>query len=189
PFDAEISLAINVLDSDGIAATANPVRFGEATAGNGIAFDAGKEMRWGRLVLNNAYGSELLTLPMPLRAEYFDGTAFIPNNGDNCTSLPLTQLILNNGSTEVAGNTSMVVGSGTTSASLSNPFSGGDANLSFIPPGAVGFVVVTANLSLLNWLRYDWYGDGNHDENPLGRATFGLYEGRPGLIYLRETYR
>ncbi len=189
PFDAEISLAINVLDSDGIAYTANPVHFGEAAAGHGIAFDAGKEMRWGRLIINNAYGSELLALDMPLRAEYFDGTAFIPNNGDNCTSLPLTQLFLNNGSTEVAGNISIVVGSDTTSASLSNPFSGGDANLRFSPPGADGFVDVTANLSLLNWLRYDWDGDGNHDDNPMGRATFGLYKGRPGLIYLRETYR
>ncbi len=191
PFDAEISLAINVLDSDGIAYTANPVHFGEATAGNGMAFDAGKEMRWGRLIINNAFGSELLALDMPMRAEYFDGTAFIPNNGDTCTSLPLTQLILNNGSTEVAGNISVVVGSGsdTTSVSLSNPFSGGDANLRFSPPGADGFVDVTANLSLLNWLRYDWDGDGNHDDNPLGRATFGLYKGRPGLIYLRETYR
>ena len=41
---------VNVLDADGIAATANPVTFGDATAGNGIPFTGGaKLMRWGRL--------------------------------------------------------------------------------------------------------------------------------------------
>jgi MSHA biogenesis protein MshQ len=189
PYDADISLEINVIDGDGIAATSNPVRFGAATSGNGISFDNGKEMRWGRLTLNNAYGSELLALDMPLRAEYYAGTAFIPHSGDSCTSLPLAQLSLNNGSTTVAGNNSIAVGSGTTSASLSDPFVGGNANLRFTPPGDDGFVDVTADLSLLGWLRYDWDGEGTHDNNPLGRATFGLYEGRPSLIYLRETYR
>ncbi|OEU72257.1 MAG: hypothetical protein BA869_04520 [Desulfuromonadales bacterium C00003107] len=193
PYDADISLEINVIDGDGIAATTNPVRFGEATAGKGIDFDVDEQMRWGRLVLNNAYGSELLDLPMPLRAEYYNGTAFIPNGGDSCTSLPLSQLSLNNGSTTDAGNIPIPItnadGSGTTSASLSNPFLAGDANLSFSPPGDDGYVDVTANLILLNWLRFDWDGDGSHDDDPLGRATFGIYKGRPSLIYLRETYR
>ena len=190
-FDADISLEINVIDADLIEAISNPVRFGAATAGNGISFDNGKEMRWGRLVLNNAYGSELLDLAMPLRAEYYAGTAFIPNSGDSCTRLPLSQLSLNNGSITVAGNNPIAVGGGTTSASLNDPMVAGNANLSFSPPGEenVGFVDVTADLSLLDWLRYDWDGDGNHDDNPQGRATFGIYRGRPNLIYMRETYR
>ncbi|MEZ4484258.1 MAG: DUF6701 domain-containing protein [Syntrophotaleaceae bacterium] len=189
PYDAEISLEIAVLDGDGIAATVNPVRFGEATAGNGIAFDAGQAMRWGRLVLNNAYGSELLALAMPLRAEYYDGSAFVANNGDSCTGLPLTQLTLSNGVATVSGDNPIAVGSGTTSASLFDPFVSGDANLSFSAPGDEGFIDVTVGLGSLDWLRYDWNGDGSHDEDPLGRATFGIYKGRPSLIYLRETYR
>lgn len=189
PFDAEIGLEINVLDSDDIAYTDNPVRFGEATAGNGIDFDAGKEMRWGRLVLNNAYGSELLALAMPLQAEYFNGTAFAANSGDSCTSLPLAQLSLSNGSGTVPGSNSIEVGSGTTSASLLDPLLAGDANLSFSAPGDEGYVDVTADLSLLDWLRYDWDGDGSHDDDPQGRATFGIYKGRPSMIYLRESYR
>jgi MSHA biogenesis protein MshQ len=197
PFDAEISLEINVVDGDDIAATAtataNPVRFGEATAGNGIIFDAGKEMRWGRLVLNNAYGSELVVLPMPMRAEYFDSTidgdAFVLNGDDSCTSLALTQLSLSNGSGTVPGDNPIAVGSGTTSALPLNPFNGGNANLWFSAPGDEGYVDVTADLSLLDWLRYDWDGDGAHDDNPLGRATFGIYNGQPNLIYLRETFR
>lgn len=189
PFDADISLDINVLDSDGIAHAVNPVRFGEAVVGNGIAFDAGKGMRWGRVVLNNAYGSELLPLVMPLRAEYFDGTAFVFNSGDSCTSLPVTQLSLSNGSGTVTGNNPIAVGSGTTSATLIDPLLAGDANLSFSSPGDEGYVDVTADLSLSDWLRFDWDGDGSHDNDPQGRATFGIYKGRPSIIYQRETYR
>ena len=189
PFEAEISLEINVLDSDGIAYADNPARFGEATAGNGIAFDAGKEIRWGRLVLNNAYGSELLDLAMPLQAEYFDGTNFVFNSDDSCTSLGLAQLSLTNGSGTVTADNPISVGSGTTSASLLVPFVAGDANLVFSAPGDDGYVDVTADLSLLDWLHYDWDGDGSHDDDPQGRATFGIYKGRPSLIYLRETYR
>ncbi len=190
PFDADISLEINVADGDGVAATVNPVRFGTATAGNGIGFDNGKEMRWGRLVLNNAYGSELLDLAMPLRTEYYDGSAFVPNSGDSCTSLPLSQLSLDNGSVTVSADNSIAVGNtGTTSATLLDPFLSGNANLSFSAPGDDGFVDVTANLGFLNWLRYDWDGDGSHDNDPQGRATFGIYRGRPSIIYQRETYR
>jgi MSHA biogenesis protein MshQ len=189
PFDAEISLAIDVLDADGIAATANPVTFGEAAAGNGIPFDSGKAMRWGRLSLKNAYGSELLALPMALRAEYFDGSAFVRNPDDGCTSLALTQLTLNNGTTSVSGDQPVAVGTGSSSATLLSPMVAGDAGLSFSAPGDDGFIDVQLDLSLLPWLRYDWDGDGLHDNDPQGRATFGIYKSRPSLIYRRETYR
>ncbi len=48
---------------------------------------------------------------------------------------------------------------------------------------------MSVDLSSLSWLLFDWDGDGNHDNDPQGRATFGIYRGRPNLIYLRETYR
>ncbi len=193
PDDADISLEINVIDGDAVDATANPVRFGAATAGNGISFDNGNEMRWGRLILNNAYGSELVALPMPLRVEYYESTsvgdAFVLNVDDSCTGLFLSQITLNNGSVTVTADNPIVIGSGTTSASLLSSMVAGDANLSFSAPGDEGFIDVSADLSSLDWLRYDWDGDGNHDDNPLGRATFGIFKGRPSIIYLRETYR
>src|SRR6185436_4893506 len=48
PFDADISLAINIIDADGVTyespagTNANPARFAAATAGNGISFSSGK---------------------------------------------------------------------------------------------------------------------------------------------------
>ena len=45
-FNADISLAINVIDSDGIAYATNPARSGAATSGSGIAFSSsGKAQR------------------------------------------------------------------------------------------------------------------------------------------------
>jgi MSHA biogenesis protein MshQ len=190
PFDADISLSINVLDTDGIAATANPVTFGAATAGNGISFDHGKAMRWGRVSLKNAYGSELLPLSMPLRAEYFDGTSFVKNTGDGCTALALTQLELKSGTTTVTGDQPVAVGSGSSQASLGHiPMLAGDAGLTFSAPGSNGYIQVRTDLTLLPWLRYDWDGDGSHDDSPSARASFGIYKGRPGMIYMRESFR
>jgi MSHA biogenesis protein MshQ len=188
PFDAEISLEINVMDEDGIAATANPVAFGQATEGNGIAFDSGKQMRWGRLTLENAYGSELAPLAMPLRIEYYDGSAFALNSADGCTGINLSQIILRNGSGSVTGEAPIAVGGGSSRATLS-PLVAGAATLGFSAPGSEGYIDVLPDLSLLSWLRYDWDGDGNYDNDPAARASFGLFKGRPALIYLRESYR
>ena len=87
PFDAEIALALNVIDADGVTYASNPATFGVATAGNGMAFSGGKGMRYGRLRLINAYGSELLPIRVEARAEYWDGNRWMTNAADTCTSL------------------------------------------------------------------------------------------------------
>ncbi len=40
----------------------------------------------------------------------------------------------------------------------------------------------------LGSLRGDWDGDSLYDDNPTGRATFGIYKGRDPIIFLRELY-
>jgi MSHA biogenesis protein MshQ len=188
PFRADIDLQINVVDADGISALA-PLSFNDIPfTGEAGGFNS-DEMRWGRLSLKNAYGSELLNLPMPLRAEYYDGSAFVLNSADDCTGVALSQLTLTNDSGSVTADNSILVGSGSSSASLSNPMVAGDARLSFSAPGDDGHIDVEVDLSPLPWLRYDWDGDTHHDNDPAGRATFGIYRSRPSLIYRRETYR
>ncbi len=73
------------------------------------------------MVLQNAYGSELLDLAMPLRAEYFDSGSFVFNGDDSCTGLPLSQLSLSNASGTVTADNPIAVGTGTSSASLLSP--------------------------------------------------------------------
>jgi MSHA biogenesis protein MshQ len=124
-----------------------------------------------------------------MRIQYFNGTAFEQNPDDGCTALPLSRLVLNNGTTTVSGDQAIAVGSGSSSATLLNPVVNGDAGLTFSAPGSVGYIDVSADLSLLPWLRYDWDGDGSHDDDPAARASFGIYKGRPGMIYMRESFR
>lgn len=189
PFDAEISLSINILDADSIAASTNPVTFGVASAGNGIAFSGdGKQMFWGRLTLQNAYGSERVPLAMPFRAENYDGTTFVNNTLDDCTGVALDRLSLSNGSITVTADNPIPVGSGSSSASLSAPFTDGAAGLVFSAPGSEGTIQVEVDLSSLPWLSYDWNGD-SIQEGPSALATFGIYKGRPRLIYFQEAYR
>ncbi len=188
PFAADIALSLNVLDDDGAAYPSNPVRFGDATPGNGIAFSNGKEIRYGRLVLENAFGSELLDLDMPLRAEYYAGAAsgFVLNTADNCTAVVAGDV----GFSNRKGNLSADPAVGATS------FSAGRGAVTLGAPGSGndGSVDVTIDLggAAQRWLRYDWLTDGNQDgvpdDDPQATATFGIYRGDEQFIYFRELY-
>ncbi len=199
PFNADIALAINVIDSDGVAAS-NPVSFGAASVGNGIAFSDGnalttndKEMRFGRLVIGTGFGSELLPVPVPMRTEYFDGTSFITNTDDNCTALSLADhLRLSNldtaGGDVQAGDATMDIAPGNNNTSITvfnSPLISGNAAARFSAPGSgnVGFVNIAGNLNCLEptiacvgpntfpHLLYDWA-----DVDGLGD---GPYDGNP----------
>ena len=52
---------------------------------------------------------------------------------------------------------------------------------------ANGYADASMNLSTRAWLRYDWDDNGSEDD-PTGRATFGLYRGSPRHIYQRQRY-
>jgi MSHA biogenesis protein MshQ len=151
------------------------------------------EIRSGRVHVYNAYGSELVALPVPMRVEYYSATdGWITNTADTCTSVAATSLSLANNvaPTPVSPPTAKTIGTRTTSATVANPFPflSGDAGLSLSAPGqgGDGYVNITADLSAKTWLRFDWNGAGEVD--PTGRATFGLYRGSPRHIYLRERY-
>jgi MSHA biogenesis protein MshQ len=187
PFDAEISLMQSVIDLDAVAASTNPASFGQATAGNGIAFTSGKSMRFGRIALANAHGSELSNLSMSLRAEYWNGIGFIVNTADSCTALSTANLAL----------TASPVTLATTPTIASTPLAAGDAGLVLSAPGAGNRGTVEVRLDLgaggaiAPWLRYDWPADGLDgvfDDDPIGLATFGIFAGDDPVIFRREVY-
>ena len=204
-FNAEIALSFNLQDTDAVTvanvdgvAASNPIRFGMASAGNGMAFAGGnKAMRWGRLNMQNAAGSELNNLSLPLFSEYFDGINFIKNSHDNCSSLNLSsQLRLKNAQTASGvwqpGNTTMTIApSGISMASLANvPLASGDAGLSLSAPGSgnTGYIDITGSFSSLPWLLFDWDNNAVHDNEPSAKATFGVYKGNSQQIYWQEVY-
>jgi len=195
PFDADLSLGIDVVDADAVAYGSNPFQVGSATPGGGIAFSAGKTMRYGRLMLGNAHDSELVTLAVPLRAEYYDGSGFAVNTDDGCTSI---------GTASFGTTARSPAGLATTPTIANAPLASGDAGLSLSPPGQEGYADLLVNLSDANvvtawgtitgadlpWLQFDWTTDGAGlpDDDPTARATFGIYPGRHPVIFRREIY-
>ncbi|MCJ7601495.1 MAG: hypothetical protein MUO63_08320, partial [Desulfobulbaceae bacterium] len=190
-FDAEIALAINVIDTDGISYASNPANFGTATAGNGIAFSGGKSMRFGRLRMGNAHGSELLALSVPLVAEYYNGFAWVTNTDDSCSTLALGQFTLTSEVETVPATSNIMITATSTSTPSLSALSSGAGSLDFTAPTPAsegeGYIDISSDLAALYWLRFDWDGDGFHDNNPQGRATFGIYKGNEKMIFLRES--
>ncbi len=187
---APLSLTIGAQDSDGVSSAAV-----EGTA----------QIRSGRVRLLNAYGSEFLNLPLPLRLEFWDGNGWVANGSDSCTAL-------------AAGNFAFAFPAGTAArpnnlaaCETALTLTGAAPNyvLTLRRPGAGnnGWADLTLNLGAaalggntqctvvggagpadvpanLPWLQHDW--DGTGAGNPRARATFGVY--RSPLIYRRENY-
>ena len=201
PFTAAISLSMSIQDTsenavagNGVINTAAPALF------SGIAFDSGSEIRFGRLALANAHGSELLALPVPIESQFWNGSGFARNAADACTQLAANQVVLSGWRRDLNACE--------TSVSLSGRFNAGRGNLRFSAPGAgnTGSVDLVVNLGATasgstcaggvaapaagasqTWLQGAWSG-GAYDQNPAARASFGLYRGSKSLIYLREMY-
>ena len=200
PFNAEISLAINVIDADSVAYPSNPARFGQASAGNGIAFSTGKEMRFGRLRLIGASGSPLLPLDVPFEAQHWTGTFFATNTLDTCTTVAGNHIGLDN----YIGS----LNSGNTSVTAVSALSGGRGEITLGAPGAgnSGSVDLAINLGSganaaacpaftpatvapgqMPWLRGQWCG-GAFDRDPAARVRIGIGSGSDERIYMRENY-
>jgi MSHA biogenesis protein MshQ len=212
PFNAEIALALNVIDTDGVAFAGNPASFGTATAGNGIAFNGGKGMRFGVLKLDNAHGSELLPLRVPMRAMYWNGSGWVTNADDSCTTLPNQRdnlAIGNHLGTLTAGNygsgkvpsAALTLGSGRGTIVLAAPNAGtsGSADIALNLNPAATTVDVSCNTTHpptisganLPWLQGKWGGSiacpsTLYDRDPSARIKFG--SPKAPYIYLRERY-
>jgi MSHA biogenesis protein MshQ len=146
----------------------------------------------GRLDLQNAYGSELMDLPVSLSAQYWNGSSFVLNSNDSCTavSAPASGAGLTFYS-EVANNVSgnhLSAAETTATVSATGALVAGDAQLIFSAPGALNDGYVDISIPAPSWLKFDWNSTAAGDENPSGRATFGIYKGNSKLIYIREVY-
>lgn len=202
PFDAQISLAINIVDADGVAAVGaapfgNPVTVGGAS---GIPFTTSDEIRYGRVRVGTAVGSELVDLPVPMRTEYFapGGAGFVTNVADVCTTDDVSLAFLGYTKSLNAGETCVrdggapgASGMGCAAAAGSpyrEPPLAGDFNLQLAAPGAGNQGSVAIRASVPEWLKFDWDAGAAGDEDPAGQATFGIFGGERRVIYTREIY-
>jgi len=211
PFNAEVSLAIFVIDLDLVAYATNPAHFGAASAGNGIAFNSGKSMRFGRLALRNANGSQLVPLPVQVEAQYWGYTnpptntvlGFITNIDDSCTSLANNNVQMSSFTANLAACQTAISGGGALSSgriTLLLPAPGNanngsvllTANLGSSPSGttctSVGGGTVSAAGASRTYLQGNWAGSATYADNPSARAAFGTFKGSDEVIFIRENF-
>ncbi len=182
PYTGDIELPLlTVIDGDGVRDDGAAV----------VLEPLGVEIRFGRLVLDDAFGPQTDPLLVPVRAEYFDGSGFIDNADDYCSLInPKGAVVLSNwqdelspGETQVTGATSLLAGRGEISLAAPGPGAVGDSN--------DGSVDLTLDLSLTlpsqTWLLNDENGDGVFADHPRGTATFGMFRGDDRFLYWRET--
>ncbi len=143
------------------------------------------EVRFGRMRLLNAFGSEFIPLAIPLQIQEYDGIGFNTAVDDNCTTYDAANLTIS-----LMGLTAS--GMGTVQAGLPNP-----ANpIVLTAPGTVATANLTYELdadpTIEHWLEFNWDGidadgDGNlFDDGPSATATFGIFGGNESTIFMRE---
>ncbi len=205
PFD-QLNMGLTVTDTDVATvprvagADFNPGAIGGVATYKSFAGSPLK-MRFGRLKLSNAHGSELLNLPVPIQAQYWNGTAFVPNEADNCTALDSTNFALGNyqrkaGDTwttlPTLANTAAIQGRWQVNLSKPSPTPAGKGSVDLcVDLGAdpVGGTVCSATASAnLPYLQGLWSPGTSYNNEPKVRATFGVFKGNDEFIYLREMY-
>ncbi len=159
-------------------------------------------VRFGRLWLGNAYGSEKQNLRLPYQMQYWNGQAFVRNTLDSCTALTTANFGIGNYKGSVNATNLPV-----TAVSLGT-YSGGDGSITLAAPNAAGSVDVVVIMGsplnmcpgwtpaypagtpfLASYLQGKWCGTA-YVKDPSVRATFGISgtSAKKGLIYLRENF-
>lgn len=181
------------VDADGVTTAAPASVVPSATA-----------VRFGVLALGSAYGSDLLSLRLPVTAMYYNGTGLVANTADACTgpallnaSIALGNLVQKPG-TSGSFSTSVLA-----SPTLASTWSQGSGVITLVAPGTAGTAQVALNLGSastdascigwsvpstgahLAWLRGQWCGSG-YSIDPSSLASFGT--AATPFVYLRENY-
>ncbi|MBI4989678.1 MAG: hypothetical protein HZC23_12735 [Rhodocyclales bacterium] len=170
-------------DADGIKVSPENMTIGTK---KGVKLPGTTRVRFGRLRLANASGSELYGLPVPMSAQYWNGTGFVTNGADACTTVTSGMITL--------GNYQRSLNAGETTPTVGGAFAAGVGSLMLSAPGAgnQGSVDLRVDLSGQPWLQGRWDAvdqgaDGNlYDDDPSARATFGVFRDR--VLYRRENY-
>jgi MSHA biogenesis protein MshQ len=182
PYISDLDLPlVSITDGDGVSDNGAPV----------VLRPVGMELRYGRLILDDAFGPQTDPLTLPVRAQFFNGSGFVDNSEDYCTRItPIGAIGLDNwqadlspGETQVIATADLLAGRGEITLAAPGPGSQSDSN--------DGSVELTLDLSLTapaqGWLLNDENGDGAFAENPRGRAGFGMYRGDDRFLYWRES--
>ncbi len=175
---APASVVLRATDSDGV------------TSENKT--EQGPNVRSGRLQVSNAFGSGRDALRVPVTTQYWSGKAWVVNDADGCTTLPLASVVraryldskgvlTSAWTTAVSAGVTLINGQG--GIVLSAPTSNGTGSLDL----SVNLGTTTTDQSCLSthpasvgaqrpWLRsLNGSCAATYDRDPSARATFGVF--------------
>ncbi len=202
PYDS-LQLGVQVSDPDGAVLASRDMNTSTSGACGGActakALGDTTKLRFGRLRLWNASGSQLITMPVPFETQYWNGSAFVTNTADSCTAIVAGNIALGNYQKTVAEND--------TTVSVSSALAAGRGTLRLTAPGGakMGSVDVSVNLTgagsgasctagmasstgaNLGHLQGGWCGSA-YVNDPTARATFGIYRNSGAITYQRENF-
>ncbi len=180
---------IGVVPADGDGVTLLPAALDLSLNGgpNTHSLLGQTDIRYGHLNLQNNFGSELLTLSMPLSAEYYlNATAeFITNIDDSCTSRTAADTLLYNDQEVKTGRLQgdpVINVNGAISTTLTgvSAFVAGQSVLTFTAPGAEGYVDVEVQAP--SWLKSDLDAIDQGIQGPGLHCNPGLAVSDPAYI-------
>ena len=155
-----------------------------------------REVRRGQLRISSNFGNGRLPLRLPVQAQYWNGTHWVLNTLDNCTTLPASafHLVSPPAGTAVSGPVALTAGRGelTLSAPTSAQMAVIDLAAALGQTGVDNACLSThgGSAAAMPWLRSrNGSCASTYDRDPSARATFGVYapETRRN-IHVREWY-
>jgi len=187
PADVDVTFqAVGFQDTDHSVST--PVCFDATNDGTCDDFShlmiQGTNLRWGRMVLGNGFGSELLAIEVPLSVEYYETDGFEVNTLDTCTTYDSADMSFSNEDGVTLGNLA-ITGSGTMVNGIDDS---ANSILATSTANETGSADVTIDLTTQDWLQFDWDNDTNYDNDPTSRITWGIFSGPDEFIYIREPW-
>ncbi len=208
PFEL-LQLGLTLTDEDGpvlaepfdmLATEAGPCTRDEdpITDCNAIQLSGSAKLLYGRWYIENNFGPETTNLPMVMSLQYWNGSSFVTNLDDSCTTYngeTVNNYAFDNSNLNPALADDPGIAATTGTGTFING-SNSHSPLMLTAPGAgnVGhtyYIYGGSNNITPDWLKYDWDNedgdfDGPYDDNPKGLASFGQYHGNDRILYWRE---
>lgn len=192
PYNA-VRVGIAPSDADGVTLATLDLDADNSGSDERGQVGATTAVRFGRLRMDNAVGNESRDLPIPIRLQYWAGTAFVTNTADTCTTISAANIALSDYSGGV-DNTNVTAANLTPATVVFSGPNPGVGNLILtrpVPaPTAPGAVTLTVNLTAeaKSYLKGNW-GIPAYTADPRSRAVFGLFGSQPNnFIYFRENF-
>lgn len=196
-----LRIGIAPKDSDGVETTGLDLD-ADGTAPNERVSLGETRLRFGRLKLFNAFGTERSPLNIPVQAQYWSGNSWVLNNADNCTAIPASGVALSNyrdskgsaGTTWTANPTisSATLTAGTADITLTKSTAAGTGSVDVcvdLASDPTGGKVCSGTSTNLPHLQGRWPPGANYDNDPSATATFGVYSPETRrTVHVRELF-